>query len=393
MNKDLCEARMERLCKRMEQKLLQKDEAINGGPKQNEGTVAEITSDHSGEFLHPEVSNESVSVSDIVRVSKTTRERETCHVEIGIQVNTGFLTFGIANYIRTDSHSNCATGLESMKLFDIIVKAVDIAIEGKRRQSLSGMGTREKVILTFMKLKQNISYAFLALLFKSYTAKHCRTIFLEMLVILGKVLKVAVPWLEKEPILQSMPTCFEQFKDVRVVVDCTEIYIQTPKKTCCQLITYSQYKNGNTCKVMTGVTPSGNVSFISKYYGGRATDNQIFLQSGLLNLVQSGESIMLDKGFRIEEACARRGVKIVRPPFLQEKRKFTMEEARLTAAIASARVHVERCNQRIKAFKITGDTMSARLIPYVDDIFNIICGVVNLSSPILKDNKFMIDSE
>ena len=102
---------------------------------------------------------------------------------------------------------------------------------------------------------------------------------------------------------------------------------------------------------------------------------------------------MLDKGFRIEEACARRGVKIVRPPFLQKKRKFTMEEARLTAAIASARVHVERCNQRIKAFKITGDTMSARLIPYVDDIFNIICGVVNLSSPILKDNKFMIDSE
>ena len=351
VNKDLCEAR--------KQKLLQKDEAINGGPKQadldvvhdedpeeNEGAVPEITSDHSGEFLHPEVSSESVSVGDIVRVSKTTRERETFHVEIGIQVNTGFLTFGIANYIRIDSHLSSATGLESMKLFDTILKAADIAIKGKRRQSLSGMGTREKLIFTFMKLKQNISYAFLALLFQSYTAKRCRTIFLEMLVILGKVLKVAVPWPEKEQILQSMPTCFEQFKDIRVVVDCTEIYIETPKKTCCQLINYSQYKSGNTCKVMTGVTSSGNVSFISKYYRGRATDSQIFLQNGLLNLVQSEES-MFDKGFRIDEACARRGVKIVRPPFLQEKRKFTMEEARLTAAIASSRVHVERCNQRI----------------------------------------------
>jgi len=33
--------------------------------------------------------------------------------------------------------------------------------------------------------------------------------------------------------------------------------------------------------------------------------------------------------------------------------------------------------------------MSVKLIPILDEIFTVVCGTVNLSSPIFKDDKFM----
>lgn len=75
--------------------------------------------------------------------------------------------------------------------------------------------------------------------------------------------------------------------------------------------------------------------------------------------------------------------------FLKEKDQLTKEEALLTCKIAKARVHIERANQRIKVFKIVGETMTTNLIPLVEDIFTVVCATVNLSSPIIKDDKFM----
>ena len=76
------------------------------------------------------------------------------------------------------------------------------------------------------------------------------------------------------------------YKDIRVIVDCTEIFIQRPKNLCCQVITYSQYKNSNTIKFMTGVTPAGTISFVSKCYGGRVSYTPIFEQSRLIDLLE-----------------------------------------------------------------------------------------------------------
>lgn len=140
---------------------------------------------------------------------------------------------------------------------------------------------------------------------------------------------------------------------------------------------------------MTGVTPAGNISYISKAYGGRASDKTIFEQSDIIKLLESGDEVMVDRGFLIDEICEKNNLKCVRPPFLKGKKQFSKSDSILTANIAKARVHVERSNQRIKNFKIVGDTMPSNLVPLVEEIFSVICGIGNLSSPIIKDDKFI----
>ena len=108
-------------------------------------------------------------------------------------------------------------------------------------------------------------------------------------------------------------------------------------------------------------------------------------------MLDKGDSIMADKGFLIDEICNKFDVKLTRPAFLKDKRRFEKVEAILNASISSARVHVERYNQRIKSFKITDSKLSCGIICKIDAIITVICGTINLSAPILKDDKFFQD--
>lgn len=208
-----------------------------------------------------------------------------------------------------------------------------------------------------------------------------------MIDVLYNSLKEAIPFPNREEISRNIPECFNNFSDVRIVLDCTEVFIQRSKKLCCQIATYSRYKSTYTIKFMTGVTPGGLISFVSSMYGGRVSDDAIFEQSEILNRLEKGESIMVDKGFRVDELCKNEDIKLVSPPFLEEKRQFSRGEALLNAEIAKARVHVERANQRLKVFKVLGTRTPAGLVKEGEEILTIIAAV-NMSPPILKNDKF-----
>ena len=49
----------------------------------------------------------------------------------------------------------------------------------------------------------------------------------------------------------------------RVIIDCTELYIQHPSSLVSQPETFSSYKHLNNFKVLVGITPGGVVSFVS----------------------------------------------------------------------------------------------------------------------------------
>jgi len=68
--------------------------------------------------------------------------------------------------------------------------------------------------------------------------------------------------------------------------------------------------------------------------------------------------------------------------------KAIMQNVVMTNEIAAARVHVERTIQRFKMFKILKQKISWSLTPYIDNIYTVIAGIVNLKNPILADNKF-----
>ncbi|XP_046736570.1 uncharacterized protein LOC124405587 [Diprion similis] len=320
---------------------------------------------------------ETQSLLDIPPLSST--------AEIGIQVQSGDLVPTLRSLIKSDRQLSTLTGIEN---FTILERIVDIVHIMNPNIADSKSTVQEQILMTYIKLKQNASYALLAIFSRMYSAQSCKRIFLRMLDVLSRVLRVAIPFPSKTEISRNIPTCFEGFEDVRVVLDCTEIFLQKPKNLCCQILTYSFYKGTYTVKFMTGVTPAGMISFISKPYGGRSSDKAIFVESNLLEKLQANDAVMVDKGFLIDDICKKNDLKLIRPPFLKKQKQFSSVDACLTAKIAKARVHIERANQRLKTFKILGDKLPSKLASKIEQIFTIICGTVNIGSPILKNNKF-----
>ena len=309
--------------------------------------------------------------------------------DFAVQVVTVFLKHSFINFLKTDAQLSTFNGIESFAISNTIVEIVTKKIGDELEHHNAKISIYDKVLMTYIKLKQNMTYSSLTVLFDDCSANTCQRVFFEMIKILSVCLKSIIKWPSRETISKNISVCFEGFGDVRVVIDCTEIFIQQPKNLCCQLITYSTYKKGQTCKFMTGITPAGNISYVSRAYGGRISDKAIFNDCDIKKLLQPGDGIMVDKGLTIDNECKANNWILYRPPFLKDKKQFSKSEAILTARIAKARVHIERSNQRIKNFRIMGETMSSNLMPIIEDIFIIICATVNLGSPILKDDKFM----
>ena len=101
-------------------------------------------------------------------------------------------------------------------------------------------------------------------------------------------------------------------------------------------------------KCLITVTPTGGACFVSDLFEGSI--DGIFEESGILNYINPGDSILVDKGFTVQELLLPKQENIFIPPFLGQRDKFTKDEVLLTKKIAEARIHVERFNERLKKF-------------------------------------------
>ncbi|CAN7946386.1 unnamed protein product [Ixodes hexagonus] len=92
----------------------------------------------------------------------------------------------------------------------------------------SELTVRERVIIVLIKMKTNVSFACLAIIFKvskTIISRHFHSTFQT----LSRVMKAALPWPSKEEVANNLPKCFQDFSNVRVVVDGTEIeYVHIP---------------------------------------------------------------------------------------------------------------------------------------------------------------------
>lgn len=314
----------------------------------------------------------------VIEVTKLTKD-------IGVQVTSGDIIPSFISFLDTKQKLITMTGIPS---FDILKKIVEIFTENFPDIRSHALSIEERIVLCFIKFKQDMAFSVLAVFFKNITASLCRKIYVHTEPLLGLIFKHLIYWPSKNEILSNIPYCFEKFSNVRIILDCTEVNIQKPKCLTCRIKLYSNYKSNYTIKFMIGVSPAGLITFISKPYGGRASDNVIFNQSNIIQLMNEFDAIMVDKGFQIDNTCNEYNVTLIRPPFLKGKKQFTKPEALLSKDIASARVHIERINQRIKTFKIFQNKFSWAHINLVSDIMNIIGGICNLGKPIFANDKF-----
>ena len=193
-------------------------------------------------------------------------------------------------------------------------------------------------------------------------------------------------WASCDHVQQTMPQAFKDaYPKTRVIIDCTEIYIEMPTSFRSQSATYSSYKNHNTAKGLIGISPAGYPSFISELYAGRTSDKQITKDCGILNMLESGDDLMADRGFDIEDDMPD-GVTLNIPPFLNGAPQLSVSDESETRKIAAVRVHVERAIQRIKCFRILKNVFPLSMASELNKIW-IVCSYLTLFYPPLISEK------
>lgn len=193
-------------------------------------------------------------------------------------------------------------------------------------------------------------------------------------------------WPSRERINEYMPQSFKNlYPKTRVVLDCTELNVQTPSSLLLQSQFYSSYKSHTTLKGLVGIAPHGAIIFVSSLFTGSISDREIFRCAGIMDLLEPNDSVMADKGFKIEDILNAKGVHLNLPPFLSSQGQFDIKQVKQTKSIAKVRIHVERVIRRLKEFHIFDSNLSLSSLGSINQIYTVICLLVNFQGPIVKD--------
>jgi hypothetical protein len=287
------------------------------------------------------------------------------------------------NINNEDQFSSC-TGINLFHTFFWLLSVVENYTKKRKKCILI---LKDQILLTLMKLKLNSLYTFLSVCF-GINQRTCCRYFRSMIPIFSLILKNFILCPSCDSMQDNLPYSFAPFPSTILVLDCTEIPVCSASCIACRTQMWSQYKKRHTLKTLIAVTPGGMIVYNGPFYGGKAFDNFLFKESKLLNSCKPGDSIMVDKGFRIEEDCRLHGVHLIRPAFKENDEQLGYEDCDHSRMVALARVHVEWVMERLKNFRILQDKIQWNYLELMDDILIVICGLVNLSPPIISENAF-----
>ncbi|CAC5424265.1 unnamed protein product [Mytilus coruscus] len=210
-------------------------------------------------------------------------------------------------------------------------------------------------------------------------------------------MKPLVFWPEREELRKTMPMQFRKYFGTKcvVIIDCFEVFIDRPSNLKARAETWSSYKHHNTVKFLIGITPQGTVSYISKAWGGRASDKKITENSGFLSKLLPGDLVLADRGFDIEASVRSLMAEVKIPAFTKGKNQLAPIDLETTRKIANVRIHVERVigTVRQKYTILNGplpvDFLMCREnenLTLIDTVGHVYCACVNLCDSVVDFN-------
>ena len=187
---------------------------------------------------------------------------------------------------------------------------------------------------------------------------------------------------EREELKMTLPACFkDKFSSCALIIDCFEVFIDRPSCLLPSAQTWSSYKHHNTAKFLIGITPKGAVSFISKGWGGCASDKFITEHCGLLNKLLPWDLVLADRAFDIEDSVGLYAARLQIPSFTKGKPQLSVLDIETTRSLANVRIHRERVIGTIhQKYTILGHSvipihylMSHGSEPYLLDKIAVVC--------------------
>lgn len=185
--------------------------------------------------------------------------------------------------------------------------------------------------------------------------------------------------------VQQGGKCFQKFPDVVIVLDCTELFAETPSSLKAHKQLFSNYKHHSTVKFLVGISPFGAITYISSMFGGIASDKFITrVSEDLVGVLKRGDSVMGDRAYTIQEDLPP-GVSLITPCMKrQNQTQFTKEQVISSQQISKARIHVERAIGRIKSYGLLEREVKICSIKHFEYVFKACGYLVNFQNPFLK---------
>lgn len=246
------------------------------------------------------------------------------------------------------------------------------------------LALHDQLLLVLMRLRLSLMFTDLGKRFGMSRTTAC-DIFAFWRPILARFMnEKIIAWLPRDSLKRIRPQSFsENYPKATCIIDCTEIFVQRPKNYMKRSQTYSNYKSHNTYKALYCIAPNGFVMFVSKLFGGRASDTFITKNSGLLSNLLPGDQVLADRGFTITD-CLPPGVTLAMPAFTRGCKVLPEHEVTQTRRLANVRIHVERAIRRLKVFKILSNVIPGKL-QHVDEIVAICAGLCNLQPQLIQE--------
>ncbi|KAK7130666.1 hypothetical protein R3I94_015965 [Phoxinus phoxinus] len=294
--------------------------------------------------------------------------------------------------LNNDQSIHFYTGLRSSKVFFTLLTHLTTSWS----PSTQSPPTPLQFYLVLMKLRLGLTHKELASRFHC-TSATIAAIFHDWLNVMTQRFSALIHWPSRKAIRKNLPALFKSppFNSVRCIIDCSEIFIDRPTSLSATPTTDSNCKSHETIKFLLGISPTGSITFLSKSWGGRASDETITKSSGFIDLLEEGDIVMANRGFSFPEYFAAKGVQLLIPASSRGKTPLSGPEVSTARHMSRLRMHVERAIGRIKQYCILRQTLPMNLVKRrskdtvatIDKIILVCSALSNLDKSLIQQKK------
>ncbi|KAJ8680611.1 hypothetical protein QAD02_016398 [Eretmocerus hayati] len=177
---------------------------------------------------------------------------------------------------------------EILNKLDTAVSAYESEAVNHQQIKELGLDARNRIILCLSKLKHNLEFEVVAI-FYGITREACAINFFYTVRILAKVIKQYIIWPTRAEILRDFPRAFEGCENTRVVLISQKIPLEKSRCSKCSSKLSSFYNSSNSIKVLIGLSPQRQLTFLSKAFSGNESKKSMFNKSGILKMLEPGK--------------------------------------------------------------------------------------------------------